>query len=373
LIKRIPAGGGPSQTVANLGSEVPLHITSDAGGSVYVVAAANLTGTNANVYRYDFNGLLNCTSPQPRTLLLSVPRAVGVAVAPREVSMTQHFGPTDCLKTFDFGKHKEIVKLGTCGSGDKHFSLQIVARLSEPSSLKYTEELDPSITTHFNYSSDRGYATELLMHPVACPAEPCTQNVADRGGYTSQFWFFTQDIIGAPGLGRGANENASTPYHDAIPLVNFYDLGFDPGGEGARGDFFSKYMMLNLNPPGLCEARPEDFEPPLKGLQTPAQGGSTLKIAFIATGENCSGGTLVLSVAKISDNPNVGCNPLTVFDIQTIPVQSAGGAQTGNIMSNSGNRYSYNLKTSGNGIGTFRFTISGDKVKSVGGCYIVSQ
>ena len=371
-IKRIPVGGGGPQTVASLGSEVPLHIASDAGGSLYAVAAANLNGNSANVYRYDFNGLLNCTSPQSRTLILSVPRAVGIAVAPREVSITHHFAPTDCQKTFDFGNHKEIVKLVTCGSGEKHFSLQIVARLSEPSSLTYTDDLDPATTTHFNYSPHRGFATELLMHPVPCPAEPCTQDVSERGGYTTQYWFFTQDITAVPALGRGANENASSPYHEVIPLVYFWDLGFDPGGEGTRGDFFSKYMMLNQNPPGLCEARPEDVEPPLTGLLTPAQAGSSLKIAFLLTGENCSGGTLRLSVAKISSDPTSGCNPLSVSDVETIAVESV-GPQTGNIFSNSGNRYFYNLKTSGHGFGTFRFSVSGDKVKSFGGCYIVSQ
>lgn len=371
LIKRIPTGGGPAQTVASLGLEVPLHVTGDAGGSVYVVAAANLNGNNANVYRYDFNGLLNCTSPQSRTLLLSVPRAVGIAVAPREVSMTQHFAPTDCQKIFDFGHHKEIITLGTCGSGEKHFSLQIVARQSEPSSLTYTEDLDPATTTHFNYSTLRGYATELLLHAVSCPAEPCTQNVAERGGYTAQYWFSTQDVTAVPAVGRGASESASSSYHEAIPLLNFWDLGFDPGGQFGRGDF-SKYLALNLNPPGLCEARPEDFEAPLTGLLTPAQGGSSLKIAFVATGENCSGGTLRLSIAKISDDPTSGCNPLTVFDIQTIEAVST-GAQTGNILSNTGDRYWYNLKTSGHGVGTFRFTISGPKLRSVGGCYIVSQ
>lgn len=371
-IKRIPAGGGASQTVVSLGSEMPLHIASDAGGSVYVVAAANLNGNNANVYRYDFNGLLNCSLPQSRTTLLSVSRAVGIAVAPREVSITQHFAPTDCQKTFDFGHHKELVKLGVCGSGEKHFSLQIVARLSEPSSLTYTDDLDPATTTHFNYSPSRGFATELLLHPVPCAAKPCTQDVSERGGYTAQYWFFTQDITAVPALGRGANESASSPYHDLIPLVNFWDLGFDPGGEGTRGDFFSKYIMVNLNPPGLCEARPEDIEPPLTGLLTPAQAGSSLKIAFLLTGENCSGGTLRLSVAKISNDPSSGCNPLSVNDVETIPVESV-GPQTGNIFSNSGDRYFYNLKTSGHGFGTFRFTVSGDKVKSFGGCYIVSQ
>ena len=369
-IKRIPAGGGAPQMVVGLGSEVPLHIASDAGGSLYVVAAANLNGNNANVYRYDFNGLLNCVSPQTTTLLLSVTRAVGIAVEPREVSITQHYAPSDCEKTFDFGLHKEIVKLGTCGSGDKYFSLQIVARLSEPSSLTYTEDVDPATTTHFNYSPNRGFATELLLHPVACAAEPCTQDVTERGGYTGQYWFFTQDIPVVPALARGANESASAPYHEWMPLLNFWDLGFDPGGEGSRGDF-SKYLMVNRNDPALCEARPENFEAPLTGLLTPAQAGSTLKIAFLATGENCSGGTLRLSVAKISNNPNAGCIPLSVYDVQTIEVESAGGAQTANIFSNVGDRYSYNLKTSGQG--TFRFTISGDKVKSVGGCYIVSR
>jgi hypothetical protein len=129
--------------------------------------------------------------------------------------------------------------------------------------------------------------------------------------------------------------------------------------------------LVNRNDPALCEARPENFEAPLTGLLTPAQAGSTFKIAFLATGENCSGGTLRLSVAKISNNPNSGCIPLSVYDVETIEVESAGGAQTANIFSNVGDRYSYNLKTSGRG--TFRFTISGDKVKSVGGCYIVAQ
>ena len=53
--------------------------------------------------------------------------------------------------------------------------------------------------------------------------------------------------------------------------------------------------------------------------------------------------------------------------------QSSGNAQTDNIMSNQGDRYSFNLDTTGFGTGAFQVTVWGDKIAPTTRTFAIGQ
>jgi hypothetical protein len=91
-----------------------------------------------------------------------------------------------------------------------------------------------------------------------------------------------------------------------------------------------------------------------------------VKVAFTAktpTGAACGGGgTMHLSVVRTSPAP-----------LAMQVTRSVGGAQTLNIMSNTGDRYSFNLDTSLFGTGTFQLTVWGDKLPPTNKVFAIGQ
>jgi len=349
-------------------ADYPVALEIDSSNNTYVMTAQSDAGASAKLWRIGGNLTNSCAAGNAALILdlstllsgmnklkgLSSARALGVAVGPTDVSMTRNFTTAACHQLFDFGYHTASLSFSGCSSP---FSVTIHALKTKPSDVVFSGVLG-SEHTPVRYSPMGGHAVQYVF--TGGPAAPFT--------FASELGFYAQEVLARPGIARASGHAPADPYTESV-MTDFWDVGIHDAAAGTRGDDFSKRIVFNSPAPPAqadCRIEPASWEEPFL-TQTPLfKRNQVVKVAFTArtsTGEPCGGGgTMHVSVARVSPPP------VTLF-----AAQSAGNAQTGNVMSNEGDKYWFNLDTQPLGIGEFVVTVWGTTLPPTTRTFTIGQ
>ncbi|HET7217424.1 MAG TPA: hypothetical protein VFJ02_05225, partial [Vicinamibacterales bacterium] len=338
----------------------PNHFEIDASNRTYVVADSTTSGKNALIVRAGpaLDGVdptSSCASTTQLEILAelspqAIPglvsnRAVGIAVGPTNHRITKTFAPNSCgSKLYNFGYHTVKVTFEQCLAP---FSLTVSALKSKPSQVIFDQNTTefPSTPSPMRYSPLGGFAMQYRYDaPLPTP-------FVDFNTYSAQYGFFTQEIVGTPGVARAPGDNLLDPFTQNVSH-DYWDVGaLDAAAGDDRSNDFSKRVVFNSGLAASCTFG--GFDEPLDTGNPQFNNPQNIKIAFKLTGTGCSGGTLFVSVAKLEGN-----------DFVVQPVSS--GQQVDNMMDSSGpGNYHYNLDSSGYVPGIYQITIWGNVVPPI--------
>jgi hypothetical protein len=361
----------PSTLASFTSPDYPVAIEVDSNNNTYVLTAQADDGAQAKLWRLSGNLSNSCAPAAPAlvvdlsTLLsgrdklagLKSAAALGVAVDRTDATLSLGYGPTTpgCRQLFDFGYHTVTLGFAECTSP---FSISIAALKSKPTEVNFSSALGAGLEG-VRYSPLGGYVVQYVL--------------TRTGGippfaFSSQYGFYAQETFGTPGIARAASHGLTDPFTTSV-IDDYWDVGIFDAAVGERGDDFSKRVVYNAPLPPFtadCTISPFSWEEPLHTGTPLFKMGQNIKIAFTATtttGTPCGGGGMMhVSVVRVSPGP-----------LTTLLVQSVGGAQTGNMMNNVGDRYSFNLDTSGYGPGTFQITVWGDRIPPANKVFVIQQ
>lgn len=376
--RRVRALSKDAQTTRDLATftnpaDYPIGVEVDSNNNLYVVTGQNDTGATAKLWVVPGNLANNCAAATPSPLvdlssLLSGPsklrglksaRALGIAVSPTDAELTAGFNSGVCSNLFDFGYHSVRLTFADCSTP---FSVTVKAFKSMPSDVIFASPLDPN-SHALRYSPLGGFAVQYVLNDPA-PAS----SLLNPFPYNAQYRYAAQETLGTPGVARALDDGETDPFSQNT-IQDFWDFGLLDPFAGDRGNDFSKRVLFNapLAPSQTdCTISLADWEEPFITQQPLFKVGQNVKIAFTATdstGVPCGGGgTMRVSILRTSPAPLV---------MQV--TQSSGNAQTGNVMSNQGDRYWFNLDTTGFGTGDFQVTIWGDKIAPTTRTFTIGQ
>jgi len=354
-------------------SDMPLYIEIDSSNQIYIVTGTDTYGANARIWRATPTGgpLLSTCGTYELTELanlddlycggdcstdLASDRAIGIALPPTSHSLTHTFAPSalSCNHVFNFGYHALSLTFETCPD----LTLDVIATKSFLDDVSFDPPLDPS-TKGMRYSPLGGFLLQYTLLPES-ECEECSSPAIPP--FLAKYGFFTQDVIKKPGVARSASDTLTDPYNQDV-TSDFWDVGsLDPSG-GERGDDFSRRIVFNADltgGSGNCSAGP--FEEPLQSGNPLFKSNQDVKIAFKMNGAGCLAGTLHVSIVRIVGTSFV---PMTV--------KSKSNAQTGNVMSISGQKYRYNLDTNGYPLGDYLITIWGDVISPISKAFKITK
>jgi hypothetical protein len=358
--------------------DYPVAVEIDSNNNMYVVTAQSDTGSIAKLWLVPGSlangcaaaGVLQTPIVELSTLLsgtnklkgLLSDRALGVAVAVTHASIARTFNSATplCSNLYDFGYHTLRLTFADCS---QPFSVTVDALKSKPSEVSFSGEIDPAVEG-LRYSPMGGYIVQYVLNNPG-PASP----TLDPFPYNAEYRYAAQETLGTPGVAR-AQAHGLTATFTENTIQDFWDIGVLDPFAGDRGNDFSKRVLFNAplaTSSTTCTIALADWDQPFNSQNPLFKQGQAIKIAFTArdsiTGAPCGGGgTMRLSVLRTSPTPLV---------LQQ--TQSVGGAQTGNVMDNQGDKYSFNLETSGFGIGTFQVTVWGDKIAPTTRTFSIGQ
>ena len=239
-------------------------------------------------------------------------QAVGIAVGPTDHRITKTFSPESCgTKLYDFGYHTMKVTFEQCITP---FSLTVSALKSRPSEVTFNDNSAefPTTPSAMRYSPLGGFVIQYRYDG------PLPQPFINFDTFSAQYGFFTQEAVGTPGVARAPGDNPADPFMTNVSHA-YWDVGaLDAAAGDDRGNDFSKRVVFNsaLAVQGCTFG---GFALPL-GRGKPFQAPQSIPIGLTLNGEGCSGGTLMVSVAKLEANG---------FVVQ--PVQSV-STQVENVM-----------------------------------------
>jgi hypothetical protein len=357
--------GSPLKNLATFsGLDYPVALEIDSNNNIYVATAQSDAGAAAKLWRIGGSLENHCAAGSSQLLLdvgtlLSAPtkvkgllsnRGLGVAISPTDASLTHVFNSTQCSSLYDFGYHTLRLTFADCAVP---FSVTIDALKSKPTEVNFNASLGSDLEG-IRYSPLGGYAVQYVLNDrVSTSASALPPSFQ----FNAQYGFYTQEPIGTPGIARVETHGRADAFTENV-LSDFWDLGILDAASGERGNDFSKRVLFNSPLASLtpdCAISPAAWEQPLNTGNPLFNSGQNIKVAFTATlptGAACGGGgTMHVSVVRTSPLP------LTVQ-----VVQPTGNGNTGNVMSNSGDRYFFNLDTSGFVAGTYLLTVWGDKL-----------
>jgi hypothetical protein len=363
-IKRFSKTGGFLSTYldfaqnSNLRKHFPRHFEIDASNRAYIVADSSTSGKDALIIRAGpaLAGVAptsSCASTTQVEVLAQLKtsaisglisnRAVGIAVGPTSHQITNTFSPADCgAKVYNFGYHVLKIDFETCFNP---FSLTVTALKSKPSEVSFANDLEEFPTTPIEgmrYSPLGGYVIQYVYEEPLAPPPP--QSGVDFDSFTAQYGFFTQEIVGTPGVAKAA-DHAPTAAFTTNVGHDYWDVGFLDASAGERENDFSKRVVFNSGLAQTCTFG--GFEEPLRSGNPQFNSPQNIKIAFKLMGSGCAGGELRVSVAKVVPDG---------FLAQTV----SSGQQDDNIMDTSGpGNYIYNLETIGYTPGRYLITVWG--------------
>jgi hypothetical protein len=378
-LMRRPKGAAASTTLATFASpDYPVAVEIDSNNNLYVVTAQSDTGSAGKLWKFDGSLSNGCAAPAAPagpivdlSALLSgsaklkgllSARALGLALAPTDASLTRTFTPAQCSNLYNFGYHTVRLTFADCSVP---FSVKIDALKSKPTQVNFSAPLDAGLEG-LRYSPMGGYIVQYILNDrVATTSTPVP---GPPFLFDAQYGFYTQETLGTPGIARAETHGVADPFNESV-ISDFWDVGVLDAASGERGDDFSKRVLYNSALATLstdCAISAADWEEPLNTGNPLFKVGQNVKVAFTAktsTGAACGGGgTMHLSVVRTSPSP-----------LAMQVTQSVGGAQTLNIMSNTGDRYSFNLDTSLFGTGTFQLTVWGDKLPPTNKVFAIGQ
>jgi hypothetical protein len=368
-LKLLVKGGGSgvqNTSVTFARKNLPLNLEVDSSNRAYVLLAEDEIGTNAKVVLAAPTGAkltdaTNCANltvgSEPLVDLkaglkpggisgLTSAQAVGIAVAPTAHQLSIDFSTQSaCDKgiTFDFGYHNVTFYFANCPST----TISVKAQKSLLGDVQFDL---PDLPAHpdihsMPYSALGGLPLEYVLN--ASPALNTLGVVPSR----IKYGFFTQEPIGQPGLARAGcldNELSCDPaaqdevggdspgkYRQDV-TKDFWDVeALDAaGGEGERD--FSKRVVYNSSLGiGRDCVFAGPFEQPLDSNNPLFNSPQTIKISLRATGTNCTGGQVHVSIVR-------------VFPDHFEPQEVTSSVQTGNLMEAQANgKYTYSLNASG--------------------------
>lgn len=373
-VRKRSKDGATTTTLATFANaaDYPVALEVESNNRTLVVTAQSDTGDNAKLWLIP--GSLGNTCPAAGTLtsplvdlstLLNGPnqlrglrsaRALGVAVALNDATLTASYSSGTCSRLFDFGFHTVRLSFEDCSVP---FTVRVDALESTLAEVSFSTALGTAVEG-LRYSPMGGSIVQYVLTR--------TGGVGGIFRFSEEYGFYAQETIAAPGLARTATDTRTALFTENV-THDFWDAGvFDAAG-GGRGPDFSKRVMFNrplATASTDCRISAADWEQPLNAGNPLFKVGQNVKIAFTAktsTGAPCGGGgTMRVSVIRFQPAP-----------VATQLVRSVGAAQTENIMDNVGNRYAFNLDTNGYGAGTFQITVWGDRVLPANKTFVIGQ
>ena len=358
-----------TSTLATFSSpDYPVAVEVDSNNHMWVLTD---NGTSAKLWQVPGSLANNCAPAAPSLVLdlgtllsgpnklhgLSSARALGLAVDRTDATLIHGYDSTTpaCSRLFDFGYHTVRLAFGDCTIP---FSVSIAALKSKPTEVNFSTALGTGLEGVQN-SPFGGYIPQFVLTRTGG---------SQLFSYAAEYGLYAQVKIGIPGVARTAGHGRTDPF-TANVIGDFWDVGIFDFAMGERGPDFSKRVVFNAPLPPLsadCTISAADWEEPLNTGTPLFKIGQNVKVAFTAktsTGAPCGGGgTMHVSVVRLSPAP-----------VTTMAVQSVGSAQTGNVMSNVGDRYFFNLDTSGYGPGMYQITVWGDVIQPANKTYIIGQ
>lgn len=373
---RRQAKGGIESTLATFPNpaDYPGGIDIDSNNNIYVLTMQSDSGAAAKMWRIAGSLSNGCAAATPTlvvdftTLLsgmnkvkgLKSDRALAVTATPTDASLTQSFSAAQCSNLYDFGYHTVRLTFDDC---TVPFSVTVDALKSKPSDVTFGGEI-PVTAQHVPYSPLGGFVTQIRLNDRIGPSGPLT----GLFGFNGQLGYFAQVIVGTPGLGRAAGDSPTAPYLENV-WTDFWDVNVHDAAVGDRGPDFSKRVVFNVPLSATaadCTVKLADYGQPFNTQQPLYKVTQNVQIEFIpttSTGEPCGGGgTIRVSVARLDPLP-----------VTLLLAESSGNAQTMNIMSNQGNKFWFNLDTTGFGTGLFLVTFSGDTIVSTSRTFMIGQ
>jgi hypothetical protein len=344
--------------ISTLNKHFPRHFEIDASNRTYMVADSTTSGKNALIVRAgpNLNGVdptSSCTSTTDVEILAElnprkIPglvsnRAVGIAIGPTDHRITKTFTPESCgSKLYNFGYHTMKVTVDQCLTV---FDLTISALETKPSEVDFANNPAefPSAPTPMRYSPLGGNVIQYRYDG------PLPQPFVDFDTFSAQYGFFTQELVGTPGVARAPGDNLLDPFTENVSH-DYWDVGaLDAAAGDDRGNDFSKRVVFNS---GLSVQTCSfgGFQEPLNTGNPQFNNPQNIKIAFKLKGAGCSGGSLFVSVAKLVGND---------FIVQQVTSRQ----QMDNMMASSGpGNYHYNLDSSGYTPGNYLITVWGNLI-----------
>jgi hypothetical protein len=371
-VKRFSKNGGFLSTYldfaqnSDLRKHFPRHFEIDASNRAYIVADSSTSGKDALILRAGpasagvdpttIDPTSSCASAAQVEVLAQLKasaisglisnRAVGIAVGPTNQQITNTFSPDDCgPKVYNFGYHVLKLDFETCFNP---FSLTVTALKSKPSEVSFVNNLLEFPTTPIEgmrYSPLGGYVIQYVYEEPLAPLPP--QSGVDFDSFTAQYGFFTQEVVGMPGVAKAADHAPAAAFTTNVGH-DYWDVGFLDASAGERENDFSKRVVFNSGLAKACTFG--GFEEPLRSGNPQFNNPQNIKIAFKLSGSDCNGGQLRVSVARLTGSG---------FEIQDVV---SGQQQDNQMDANGPGNYIYNLDTIGYVPGTYRITVWGNLI-----------
>jgi hypothetical protein len=389
-IKRF-SGAGAGTTVPAFGtSDIPQHIEVDAGNRLYIVTA-NSSGLAAKLWvanlgqPVDGCGTATLALWVELSTLLSGPnklaglassRALGVAVEPSNVSITQTFtvDGVDCRASFNFGYSLLDIRFRDRNCSGLGGTLTVMAAKSRFSDVDFTPDVDLlNEMRGMRFSPMGGYVTQYLLTPTGDLATKAAAGTLPE--FVAKYGFFTQESIAQPGVAKAEDHTLTTDF-DTLVGVDFWDLGSLDPAAGERERDWSKRVVFNKTAilPRGC-TMPLVLDNPLDKQNPLFNGPQNIKFAFTASGSDCANGTVRLSIARVLGAVlDQGCNVVGAnATYETQEVKKTNGMPGDNLFNAVGNSYQLNLDASlldtSNPVAQFIATIWGDLAAPKNYCF----
>lgn len=345
----------------------PVYIEFDGADNLFV--ATTQGAANGKVWKVDPSGtltLVKALDPIGCEFECSPPRAVGLAVVPTPVPITQTFSPGNTTNTYNFGSSTTQIQF--LGNVLTTFDLTITKTPTSPADLAAmlsnpevfsavglaaplnTSAVFPPGTTCMHESSAGGFCTSY----VATSTGGLPQQGTDfTGNYQVKIAYFSEDVVLNPGMGHEKNgliqEDILTDFSpNATP-------GSDPAGQG-RTDNFSGFVMLNE--PLIQNGNFCGFRPPLLFSGRIFGAGAEIPVKFqVTTGPNCTGSFITDAVARISVSKLTSGGPV----LQKI--HSDDHFNKGNLFRVVGKQYIFILETDNLRPGMYQITVFSNRFR----------
>jgi hypothetical protein len=349
-------------------ADYPVAIRIDAYNNIDVLTVQSDAGDKGKYWRLSGSLANDCAAAPPSVVVdlstlvsgttklkgLLSDRALGIALAPTDASLTRSFSAGQCSQLFDFGYYTLRNDFTDCSVP---FTVTAAAMMSKPTEVNFSAALGTDLEG-VRFSPLKGHIPQIALTRNGGPVGPLPS--------TAQYSLYTQEVFGTPGIARATSHDRTAPYTEAV-LHDFVDVGgFDPIF-GEKGNEFSKRVVYNapLQATSLeCTITPDSWGEPFNTQNPLFKRVQSIVISFIgrtATGEPCGGGgTMRISIARISPGP--------VQLMETVAVNG-----TDNIMSNQGDKYSILVDARLLGVGTFILTASGTPLAPASRIFTIAQ
>jgi hypothetical protein len=315
--------------------EIPLDASFDTQGRLYLLAGPNVNGTNTvKLYRYlpvsAVGTQTTCASVTNKTQLFSDNKAIGVAVGPDNVSITNTFSSSDCqngsvTKKYDFGYHAVTLTFPDCTNTfpsvppNQITNFTITAVKAMPSETNFSSAF-PASTEGMQYSPMGDFVVQHLLsisgyNPFAGPP-PSTHPLE------LIYHFFTQVIIHEPGVGSAADHATTADFTTKVG-TDYWEAGILDPPAGERGDTCcSKRVVFNA-PTQNNNGCTLSFGSPLQTAQPQRfQFGQNITLNVNVQG-GCTGGTLRVDIHE--DLPAEFVKKAVTSNVETDNMMSPNG------------------------------------------------